>query len=127
MAIRVELVEGHQLALVTSAVGGRITAIDTESYEVQREISTRWHSNSSSGRFLGGLFGALPVPVGAQLSASGDSFYVANSFGGLVVEFALPTLEWLRDLEAGREPDGMAVTSILTGRMSEAPEPMETA
>jgi len=112
MAIRVELAENHGVALVTSAVGGRITAIDMKSFEVRREVSTRWHWKMSSGRFLGGVFGGLPVPVGAQLSATGDSFYVANSFGGVVVEFSLPGLDALRDLEAGREPDRMALTSL---------------
>jgi DNA-binding beta-propeller fold protein YncE len=115
MAIRVELAEAHGIALVTSAVGGRITAIDMKSFEVSREVSTRWHWNISGGRFFGGGFGGLPVPVGAQLSAAGDSFYVANSFGGVVVEFSLPGLEALRDLEAGVEPDGMAITSFSPG------------
>jgi hypothetical protein len=52
MAIRVEFVESHGLALVTSAAAGRITAIDLRTFEVQREISARWHSTSRSGRFL---------------------------------------------------------------------------
>ena len=115
MAIRVELAEDHGIALVTSAVGGRITAIDMKSFEVRRQVSTRWHWKMSRGRFLGGVFGGLPVPVGAQLSAAGNSFYVANSFGGVVVEFSLPGFEALRDIEAGHEPDGMAVTSFSIG------------
>jgi DNA-binding beta-propeller fold protein YncE len=109
MAIRVELAEEHGIALVTSAVAGRITAIDMNTVEIRRDVSTRWHTRLSSGRFLGGFFGALPVPVGAQLGPTGNSFYVANSFGGVVVEFSLPCFEVLREFEAGREPDGMAV------------------
>lgn len=112
MTIRVELAEAHQLALITSAVSGRITAIDMESMEIHRQISTRWHWKTRGGRFLGGLLGLLPVPVGAQLNAAGDRFFVANSFGGVVVEISLPGLEMLRDIEAGREPDGMAVSSF---------------
>jgi YVTN family beta-propeller protein len=114
MAIRVELVEDHGIALVTSAVGGRITAIDMKSLEVRNGVSTRWHWQNSSGRFFGGFFGVLPVPVGTQLIAAGDSFYVAKSFGGVVVEFSLPGFEVLRVVAAGHEPDGMAITSLST-------------
>ena len=44
--------------------------------------------------------------------AAGDSFYVANSFGGVVVEFSLPDFEVLRHVAAGHEPDGMAIASL---------------
>ena len=115
MPIRVELARDGALALVTSAVGAKITVIDAQSLEIVGEVSTRGETNWSTGRFLAGLFGLLPVPVGAQISEAGDSFYVANSFGGVVVEYGLDDLEVRRRIVAGEEPDGMAVTTTRSG------------
>ncbi len=112
MPIRVELAKEGRLALVTSAVGGKITTVVAKSFEVVGEVSTRGETNWSTGRFASGLFGLLPVPVGAQLSLDGESFYVANSFGGVVVEYGLDDLEVRRRIIAGQEPDGMAVSPL---------------
>lgn len=112
MPIRAEFARDGALVLVTSAVGGEITVIDAKSLEVQGAVSTRGETNWSTGRFASGLFGLLPVPVGAQVSETGESFYVANSFGGVVVEYGLDDLEIRRQIIAGEEPDGMAVSPL---------------
>lgn len=110
MPIRVEMAREGAIALVTSAVGAKITVIDAETFEIRDMVSTRGETNWSTGRFASGFFGLLPVPVGAQVSEAGDSFYVANSFGGVVLEYGLDDLELRRRIVAGEEPDGMAVS-----------------
>ena len=96
-------------ALVVSATGGRVTQVDAASLEIRGECSMRGQSEFSTGRFMGGAFGFLPLPVGLQFNSVGDVFYVANSYGGVVAEVGLEDLEIRRSWRAGGpEPDGMA-------------------
>ena len=108
MAIRVEFDPSGRYAVVVSATSGVVTKIDAQTFAVLGEISMRGETAFSTGRFLGGLFGLLPVPVGAQFSEKGDTFYVANSFGGTVVEIELGDLSIRGSFQAEGEPDGMA-------------------
>jgi DNA-binding beta-propeller fold protein YncE len=109
MPIRVEIDPSGSSALVVSATGGVVTQIDTASLEIRGECSMRGQFEFSTGWFLGGAFGLLPLPVGLQFNDAGDLFYVANSYGGVVAEVALENLEIRRTWKSGgAEPDGMA-------------------
>lgn len=109
MPIRVELDPSGGSAMIVSATGGIVTQIDTASLEIRGECSMRGQYEFSTGRFMGGGFGFLPLPVGLQFNSAGDLFYVANSYGGVVAEVALDTLEIRRSWQSGgAEPDGMA-------------------
>ena len=126
MPIRVAFTPDGRRALVTSALSARVEVFDAEGLERVLRISTRNGFDRSRGRFLGGLFGLVPVPVGL-LPVGPDRFWVSNTFAGEVALYeiseaataeaspgATPGLEArrVRTLRAGREPDGLALSPL---------------
>lgn len=111
--IRVTSTPGGEKILVSAAESGEVVVIDTEKrqelFRRPLELST---AADSSSRLFGDRFGKSPVPVGLVVAPDGASAWVAATQADAVVVVSTDGLKVQGVLEAGREPDGMAVSPV---------------
>ena len=65
------------------------------------------------------------LPVGLLVSRDGRSAYVAATMGVRVVQFDTRTLELLRSLDVGGEPDGLGSTPVIPRAACHGCTPLE--
>ena len=108
--IRIAFTPDGTRALISAAKSGEVVAFDTASREelLRRELDLSTVPESDQ-RLFGDRFGDSPVPVGLRISADGSTGWVAATQADFVVVVDPATLEVRGQLEAGREPDGMAL------------------
>jgi YVTN family beta-propeller protein len=99
--------------LVSAAESGEVVVIDAktrqEIFRRQLDLST---AADTSTRLFGDRFGDSPVPVGLVVAPDGFSAWVAATQADAVVVVATAGLRVQGILKAGKEPDGMAVSSV---------------
>ena len=66
------------------------------------------------------------LPVGLLVSRDGRSAYVAATMGDRVVQFDTRTLEVLRSIDVGGEPDGLASTPVIPRAVCHGCTPLES-
>jgi len=67
------------------------------------------------------------LPVGLLVSRNGRTAYVAATLGDRVVEFDTATLEVLRSIDVGGEPDGLGSTLELPRAVCHGCMPLENS
>ncbi|HXU29740.1 MAG TPA: alpha/beta fold hydrolase [Thermoanaerobaculia bacterium] len=108
--IRIAFSPRGQRALVTATKTGEIVAIDPQAkHETIRKKLDLTVVAEAQSRLFGDRFVASPAPVGLLFSPSGRRAYVAATQSDRVIEIDTESLDVVRVIETGREPDGMAV------------------
>lgn len=97
-------------ALVTATKSGEVVAIDPvhkrETIRKKLDLSV---VAEAKDRLFGDRFADSPAPVGLLFDPSGRRAYVAATQSDRVIEVDTESLDVVRVIETGREPDGMAV------------------
>jgi YVTN family beta-propeller protein len=97
-------------ALVTATKSGEIVAIDpVQKRETIRKKLDLTVVAEAKDRLFGDRFADSPAPVGLLFAPSGRRAYVAATQSDRVIEIDTESLDVVRVIETGREPDGMAV------------------
>lgn len=109
--IRATATPGGQV-LVTRARAGELAIYDALSLNEVRTVSFDLESLNVEDRLFGDRFGDSPVPIGVVVDGSGDRAFVALANADVIVEVDLASGSVVRQLRAGKEPDGMAWSSL---------------
>ncbi|MEP7012980.1 MAG: alpha/beta fold hydrolase [Acidobacteriota bacterium] len=97
-------------ALVTATKSGEVVAIDpVRKRETLRKKLDLSVVAEAKDRLFGDRFANSPAPVGLLFAPSGRRAYVAATQSDRVIEIDTESLDVVRVIETGREPDGMAV------------------
>ncbi len=97
-------------ALVTAAKSGEVVAFDPQARtEIARKKLAVGVVADAKARLFGDRFSDSPAPVGLLFAPSGRRAYVAATQSDRVIEIDTESLDVVRVIETGREPDGMAV------------------
>jgi DNA-binding beta-propeller fold protein YncE len=112
--IRIAITPDGRTALVTCAGTAEVVALDvaTRSERVRRRVDVP-KAPGADQRPLARLAPDSVLPIGLLVSGDGVSAFVAATMGDVVVQFATGSLEPLRTIGVGGEPDGLAVTAVL--------------
>jgi len=107
--IRVEPDDQRGRVYVTQAVGDSLAVYDAATRELLERVDFSGESSlrRSGGSMLSDLSNGS-IPVGLLLSGNGDRIYVAHTQSDAISVIDAQSLELLRVLDAGDEPDGMA-------------------
>jgi DNA-binding beta-propeller fold protein YncE len=122
--IRIAITPDGRTALVTCAGTAEVVAFDvaTRSERVRRRVDVP-KAPGADQRPLARLAPDSVLPIGLLVSGDGASAFVAATMGDVVVQFATGSLEPLRTIGVGGEPDGLAVTAVLPKAPCHACEP----
>ena len=108
--IRIAMTADGSRALVSAAKSGEVVLFDRATrQEVRRSRLDLSTVEGYENRLFGDRFGDSPVPVGLRISSDGRTAWVAATQADVVVVMDPETLAVEGLLEAGREPDGMAL------------------
>jgi len=124
--IRIVMTPDGRTALVTCAGTAEIVAFDvaTRSERARRKVNAP-RAPGAEQRSLARLAPDSVLPIGLLVSSDGASAFVAATMGDVVVQFDTGSLEPLRSIAVGGEPDGLAVTSVLPKATCHACQPEE--
>ena len=124
--IRIAMTPDGRTALVTCAGTAEIVAFDvaTRSERARRKVNVP-RAPGAEQRSLARLAPDSVLPIGLLVSSDGASAFVAATMGDVVVQFDTGSLEPLRSIAVGGEPDGLAVTSVLPKAPCHACQPEE--
>ena len=122
--IRIAITPDGRTALVTCAGTAEVVAFDvaTRSERARRRVDVP-KAPGADQRPLARLAPDSVLPIGLLVSGDGASAFVAATMGDVVVQFATGSLEPLRTIDVGGEPDGLAVTAVLPKATCHACEP----
>jgi DNA-binding beta-propeller fold protein YncE len=122
--IRIAITPDGRTALVSCAGTAEIVAFDiaTRSERARRRVDVP-KALGADQRSLARLAPASVLPIGLLVSGDGASAFVAATMGDVVVQFATESLEPLRTIDVGGEPDGLGVTSVLPKASCHACQP----
>ena len=111
--IRVAVTPDGKTVLVSCAANGELAAFKRAK---RKEIArTKYELEAVAGsedRLFGGQFGGSPVPVGLVIHPDGTRAYVAATQADVVLVVDPSTLELIETYKPGREPDGMALSTL---------------
>ena len=112
--IRVAITPDGRTALVTCAGSSELVAFDLSSHKerVRRKVDVPLAPGAAVRPFAQMARGSV-LPVGLLVSRDGRSAYVAATMGDRVVQYDAATLQPLRSIEVGGEPDGLATTVVM--------------
>ena len=111
--IRVAVTPDGNRVLVSAARSGEVVIFDArQRSELMRTQLDLSNAPDASRPLFGDRFGESPVPVGLIIDPSGDRAWVAATQADAVVVVETAKLAVLDLLRAGREPDGMAFSSV---------------
>jgi DNA-binding beta-propeller fold protein YncE len=112
--IRVAMTPDGRTALVTCAGAAEIVAFDvmTRTERARAKVAVPLAAGALERPFAR-LAPGSALPVGLLVSRDGHSAYVAATMGDRVVQFDATTLEILRSIDVGGEPDGLGSTPEL--------------
>jgi DNA-binding beta-propeller fold protein YncE len=120
--IRIAITPDGRNALVTCAGTAEIVAFDvaTRSELARRKVDVP-RAPGAERRSLARLAPDSVLPIGLLVSGDGTSAFVAATMGDVVVQVGTRTLEPLRTIDVGGEPDGLAVTRCCPGTLPRLP------
>lgn len=112
--IRIAITPDGRTALVACAGTAEIVAFDvaTRSERARRRVDVS-KAPGADQRPLARLAPNSVLPIGLLVTDDGASAFVAATMGDVVVQFSTGSLEPLRTIDVGGEPDGLGVTSVL--------------
>lgn len=109
--IRVAITPDGRRALVSCAKTGEVVLFDVDARrELRRARLDLKAVADAAKRLFGDRFGESPVPVGLVVAADGKTAWVAATQSDVVVVVDVESLVVRELLQAGREPDGMALS-----------------
>jgi DNA-binding beta-propeller fold protein YncE len=112
--IRIAMTPDGRTALVTCAGAAQIVAFDVGA-RVERhraKVTVPLAPGAEERPFVRMAPGSV-LPVGLLVARDGRSAYVAATMGDRVAQFDTRTLEVLRTLDVGGEPDGLGSTPVI--------------
>ena len=110
--IRIAFTPDGKRALVSCAKAGEVAVIDTVARkELRRGKLDLKPVTDHAKRLFGDRFGESPVPIGLVMAPDGKSVWVAATQSDVVVLIDTETLEVRGLIQAGREPDGMGLST----------------
>ena len=110
--IRAEITPDDQSVLVTSARSGTLTIIDQRSAEVMKTVDLGLMAKAQPGTLLADQFSRSSIPIGVELSPSGDRAWIAHAGIDRVQELETKGWTQTRLLVTGREPDAMGFSAL---------------
>lgn len=115
--IRAEADDVRGRVYVSQAVDDALAVIDVASRALlgRVDFSAEPVFRKTDGSMLGGLSDGS-IPVGIQLSGNGQRIYVAHTQADAISVIDADTLEILRVVRAGDEPDGMGWSAVAVER-----------
>lgn len=124
--IRIGMTPDGRTALVTCAGAGEIVAFDVERRVERRraKVAVPLAPGAQERPFARLATGSV-LPVGLLVSRDGRSAYVAATMGDRVAQFDTRTLEILRTLDVGGEPDGLGSTPVIPRAACHGCTPLE--
>ena len=109
--IRAEVTSNGHHVVISRARAGDLAVYRLDDPTVPpRIIEMDVELKDTEDRLFGDRFGDSSVPIGIETRV--DRVWVAHANADVVTEYDLPTGEKLRDLKAGREPDGLAYSNV---------------
>lgn len=104
--------------LVTRARAGDMViydtaALGTDALAEGRVLNFELEAKDVEDRLFGDRFGDSSVPIGIAVDPDGKRAWVAHANADVITEVDLGSGKTLRSLTAGREPDGMAYSSVV--------------
>jgi DNA-binding beta-propeller fold protein YncE len=126
--IRIAMTPDGRTALVTCAGSSELVAFDvaTRRERARRRVDVPLAPGAAQRPFAQ-LAPGSSLPVGLLVSRDGQSAFVAATMGDRVVQFDARTLEPLRSIAVGGEPDGLASTIVLPAAPCHACTPQASA
>jgi YVTN family beta-propeller protein len=114
LPIRIAFSPDGSRAYVTCAATAELVAFDAGSGRElrRRRIDVPLAADAATRPFTR-LAPGSPLPIGLAVAPDGRSVYVAATMADRVVQLDAQTLEVLRVIEVGGEPDGLAVTTVM--------------
>jgi len=112
--IRIAMTPDGRTALVTCAGSSELVSFDmaTRQERARRKVDVPLAPGAAQRPFAQ-LAPGSSLPVGLLVSRDGHSAFVAATMGDRVVQYDAVTLEPLRSIEIGGEPDGLASSVVL--------------
>ena len=125
--IRIGMTPDGRTALVTCAGAGEVVAFDVATHAERRRARVAVPlAQGAQERPFARLAPGSVLPVGLLVSRDGRSAYVAATMGDRVVQFDTRTLELLRSLDVGGEPDGLGSTPVIPRALCHGCKPLES-
>jgi YVTN family beta-propeller protein len=107
--IRAEAASGDRV-LVSHAATGDLSVFSTTTLQEVKRVDLGVEAADPEDRLFGDRFGDSSVPIGIEVTP--DRVYVAHANADVISEHDAETLERLRLIRAGKEPDGMAWSPV---------------
>ena len=126
--IRIAMTPDGRTALVTCAGSSELVAFDVASRteRSRRKVDVTLAPGAAERPFARLAPGSV-LPVGLLVSRDGSSAYVAATMGDRVVQFDTRTLEVLRGVDVGGEPDGLASTPVIPRAVCHGCTPLDNS
>ena len=112
--IRVKFAPDGKMALISRAQSGDIAFVDAKTRAITKTMAMNVTGNAEAGRLFQD-FGKSPAPIGIVITPDSKTAYVACANADVVAEVDLGKAVIVRWLKAGKEPDGMAYSSVVAG------------
>jgi len=124
--IRIAITPDGRTALVTCAGSGELVAFDvaSRSERARRKVDVPLAPGAAQRPFAQ-LAPGSSLPVGLLVARDGRTAFVAATMGDRVVQYDAGTLEPLRSIEIGGEPDGLASSLVLPSAPCHACTPQD--
>ncbi len=110
--IRAAATPDGAMVLVTAAKSGDIKFFDVSSRRLARSLALEVAATETAGRLFGDAFGSSSVPIGLVIAPDGRRAYVAHANADVISVVDLTTGQRAGALRAGKEPDGMGLSSL---------------
>lgn len=106
---RIQLFNDGKSALIIDSIAGKAEVLDINSLTITQRFNTTNTHSHQTGRFCGGFFGALPVPVNAVIK-NDNTAYLTNLYAGNVAHIDLRNGIILETFAADVSPDGICLS-----------------
>ncbi|MCI0415810.1 beta-propeller fold lactonase family protein [bacterium] len=110
--IRAKVTPDGKRVFVTNAKSGDLTVFDAAEKKEIQKIQIPLQAVDTQGRLFGDQFGSSSVPVGILIHPDGKRAYIAHAHADVITILDLESGKPSGTLKAGKEPDGMAYTSV---------------
>ncbi|MEM8661795.1 MAG: hypothetical protein AAGF35_13000 [Pseudomonadota bacterium] len=110
--IRAEPDDERGRVYVTQPVKNAMSIIDVDARQPEQRIDFDIGPDTSRKTLFSSAMPESSIPVGVLLSGDGKTLFVAHTNAHVVSLWNASTLEFVRTIETGLEPDGMAWSAI---------------
>lgn len=118
--IRVKFSRSGKRVFVTNAKSGTFSIFDAVSQSIIRTISFGISTKDTAGRMFGNEFSKSTVPIGIMVHPNDKVAFVAHANQDKISVIDLQAFQIIREISAGREPDGMGYSPLTVKTLSPA-------